>query len=70
MDYQLECNDKVFNFEGWTYEKIPQLVWDGVFDYARIFWRKTPSKLLKKPLMLILRNLGLATSQITKLRNH
>jgi hypothetical protein len=36
VDYQLECNDKVFNFEGWTYEKIPQLVCDGLFDYARI----------------------------------
>jgi hypothetical protein len=41
VDYRLECNDKVFNFEGWTYEKIPQLVWDGLFDYARIVWRKT-----------------------------
>jgi len=50
VDYQLECNDKVFNFEGWTYEKIPQLLWDGLFDYARIVWRKTPPQTIEKAL--------------------
>jgi hypothetical protein len=34
-------------FEGWTYEKIPQLVCDDLFDYARIIWRKTLQTLEK-----------------------